>query len=95
MLSNVNVMHWDYIRSQHGFMHWFDYPVPSYETGHRKPDPEIFRLTLARAGGVAPERTVFIDDMECHILAARQLGIRSHQFFSAEQLRADLNGILQ
>src|SRR2546430_80467 len=30
MLSNVNVMHWEYIRRSHAFMNWFDHPVASY-----------------------------------------------------------------
>ena len=38
----------------------FDAVVDSSEVGLRKPDPRIFRHALARLGGVAPERAVFL-----------------------------------
>jgi FMN phosphatase YigB (HAD superfamily) len=93
MLSNVNVMHWDHVRGQHAFMKWFDHPIASYAVGYRKPDLEIYRLTLDRAG-VSPSRAIFIDDVLLHVHAARSLGIRSHQFVNAAKLLQDLNGIL-
>src|SRR6266700_2464220 len=55
MLSNVNEMHWQHIRSNHTFMHWFDHPVASYAVGYRKPDLDIYRVTLEMAG-VSPSR---------------------------------------
>lgn len=51
--------------------------VDSSEVGVRKPDPAIFHLTLERLGGVAPERTVFLDDAPGNVAAARALGIRA------------------
>jgi putative hydrolase of the HAD superfamily len=74
-------------------MHWFDHPIASYAVGYRKPDLEIYRITLDRAG-VSPPRAVFIDDVLSHVHAARSLGIRSHQFVNAAKLLKDLDGIL-
>ena len=37
-LSNVNMMHWDYIRETHDFIEWFDHPIASWAVGQRKPD---------------------------------------------------------
>ena len=54
----------------------FEVVIDSSEVGVRKPDPEIFRLTLERLGGVAPERSLFLDDFAGNIAAARELGIR-------------------
>jgi len=54
----------------------FDVIVDSSEEGVRKPDPQIFHRTLARLGGVAPERALFLDDAASNITAAARLGIR-------------------
>jgi epoxide hydrolase-like predicted phosphatase len=55
----------------------FEHVVDSSEVGVRKPDPEIFRIALARLGGPAPERTLFLDDHEGNLAAARALGLRT------------------
>lgn len=49
--------------------------VFSNEIGVRKPDPRAFSA-LTAALGVPPEETVFIDDAEANIRAARDLGYR-------------------
>jgi epoxide hydrolase-like predicted phosphatase len=54
----------------------FELVVDSSEVGIRKPDPRIFELALERLGGIAPERTIFLDDWEGNVEAARRLGIR-------------------
>jgi epoxide hydrolase-like predicted phosphatase len=94
MISNVNQMHWEHICRHHAFMRWFDFLIPSYAVGHRKPDLEIYRLTLHRAG-IPPSRAIFIDDVAGHIRAAQSLGIRSHQFHNAKKLLSDLDGVLE
>src|SRR5258706_2846774 len=94
LLSNVNIMHWEHIIETHDFFQWFDHPVASWEVGSRKPDPDIYLKTLHIAG-VAPQKAIFIDDVEAHVLAARSLGIRSHQLHDAATLLKDLYGILQ
>lgn len=53
----------------------FDLVVDSSEVGVRKPDPAIYLLTLERLGNVPPERSVFLDDYESNVKAARDLGI--------------------
>jgi len=93
LLSNVNILHWEHIRETHDFIEWFDHPIASYAVGQRKPGLDIYRTTLHRAG-VAPQKAVFIDDVESHVLAAKSLGIRAHQFINARQLIRDLEGIL-
>jgi epoxide hydrolase-like predicted phosphatase len=93
LVSNVNVLHWEFVWDRYGFMKWFDLPIASYAVGHRKPGTEIYRITLERAG-VKPERSVFVDDVESHITSARSIGIQAVQFHSAEQLRKDWQGLL-
>jgi epoxide hydrolase-like predicted phosphatase len=55
----------------------FEVIVDSSEVGVRKPDPRIFELTLARLGGVAPERALFLDDAQSNVAAAERLGLRA------------------
>ena len=55
----------------------FDLVVDSSEEGVRKPDPRIFQITLERLGGVAPERTVFLDDAPGNVRSARALGVHA------------------
>jgi epoxide hydrolase-like predicted phosphatase len=94
LLSNVNILHWEHVGETHDFIQWFDHPIASCNVGCRKPEADIYRLTL-QCAGVSPQQAVFIDDVEAHILAARSLGIRAHQFINAQQLIRDLDGILE
>ena len=93
MLSNSNVLHWEYLMKRHRFMHWFDYSVASYAVGLRKPEPGIYRTVLERAG-VSPQKAFFTDDIPEHVQAARALGLRAHQFRGARRLLKQLDGIL-
>jgi glucose-1-phosphatase len=93
MISNVNKMHWDHILAGHAFMEWFDHRVASYEVGHRKPDREIYQLTLDRFN-VPASRAIFIDDLHVNVAAAQSLGIRGHLFHTADKLQIDLEDIL-
>ncbi len=54
-----------------------DVIIDSSAVGLRKPDPAIFRLALDQLGGIAPERSVFLDDAPGNIAAARSLGIHA------------------
>jgi epoxide hydrolase-like predicted phosphatase len=62
----------------------FEVVVDSAFVGLRKPDPAIFRLTLDRLGGVAPERCVFLDDLDVNCAAARELGMAAVRFDTSE-----------
>ena len=54
----------------------FEVVVDSAREGVRKPNPAAFRLALERLGGVAPERSVFLDDFPGNVEAAERLGMR-------------------
>lgn len=56
----------------------FDEVVDSSAVGFRKPEPEIFELTLERLS-VAAAETVLLDDMEVNVVAARALGLHAIQ----------------
>jgi len=63
----------------------FELVVDSAFVGLRKPDPTIYALTLERLGGVAPERCVFVDDLDVNCDAARELGMMAVRFETADQ----------
>lgn len=52
----------------------FDAIVDSHEVKMRKPNPEIYHLTMNRIGAT-PERTVFLDDLAANVAAANAVGM--------------------
>ena len=73
----------------------FDLVVDSSQEGMRKPNPDIFRLTLERLGGLAPESTVFLDDCEDNVKAANSLGMQTiHVRGDISQAIAELDALL-
>jgi putative hydrolase of the HAD superfamily len=68
----------------------FEVVVDSAFVGLRKPDPAIFELTLERLGGVAPERCVFVDDLDVNCDAARALGMAAVRFVDSDQAIPEL-----
>ncbi|MXZ86009.1 MAG: HAD family phosphatase [Acidimicrobiia bacterium] len=53
----------------------FEAVVDSSAVGMRKPDLRIYQLALDQLGVSNPETSVFLDDFEPNVAAARQLGI--------------------
>ena len=71
----------------------FDVVVDSAMVGVRKPDPEIYHLTLERLG-VGAGQALFIDDVEINCLAARELGLTAVLFQDAKQAIAEAERLL-
>ncbi|MFI3289776.1 MAG: HAD family phosphatase [Rikenellaceae bacterium] len=65
---------------------YFDHMFLSYQMGVMKPDPKIYEMLISQSG-VDPAQTLFIDDAEKNIVAAREFGL---QVYLAEA-REDLN----
>ncbi len=63
----------------------FDVVIDSSRVGLRKPDPAIYRLACERLG-VQPDECIFIDDLECNVDAARQLGMEAIQCLEPEEI---------
>ena len=68
----------------------FEIVVDSAFVGMRKPDPEIYELTLDRLGGVAAEDCVFVDDTDVNCDAARVVGMRPVHFRETRQAIAEV-----
>jgi len=85
LLSNTNELHFEYVKREFQVVHEFDQWILSYEVGLRKPDPEIFKIALAKAG-VRPGETIFVDDNRANVIAAEDAGIHAVEFESVEQV---------
>ena len=83
LLSNINDLHatWidDYMVREHGIAdfhdRYFDGVYYSHLIRLRKPDREIYEYVLADAE-LVPEETIFFDDMEMNVEAAKAVGIQ-------------------
>jgi putative hydrolase of the HAD superfamily len=71
----------------------FDVVVDSAFVGFRKPEPEIYEITLERLG-VDPGEALFIDDFEINCKAAEELGMRAIWFRSTEQAIEEIHAAL-
>ena len=75
MLTN-NVREWEPLwRAKLPVDEIFETVVDSAFVGMRKPDREIYELTLSRLDGIAAEECLFIDDTQINCEAAEGLGI--------------------
>lgn len=85
LLSNTNDIHMEKVRrrlalhTNHPLEHFFQKVYLSQEIGRRKPDSETFSFVCSDAG-IVPERTLFIDDSEQHILGAQRIGLHTFLF---------------
>lgn len=90
LLSNTDVMRYTHIDQTFPELRIFDAAVLSFRLGRMKPDPEIYREALRRAG-TAAERSVFVDDLAENVAAAERLGITGILFTSPEALESRLS----
>ncbi|MEZ4918854.1 MAG: HAD family phosphatase [Saprospiraceae bacterium] len=82
LLSNINAIHEqyvaDYMEREHGILDFENRYFDGYYYSHlirmRKPNPEIYEYLLADAD-LKPAETIFFDDLEENIEAAKKLGI--------------------
>ena len=88
-LSNWSAETFPHARGRFRVLDRFRAIVVSGEEKVIKPDPRIFQVLFDRHG-VAPERSIFIDDVARNVLAARRLGMTGVQFESPAQLRGEL-----
>ncbi len=95
LLTN-NVREWEPLwRSMLPVDEIFDVVVDSAFVGMRKPDREIYELTLERLGdGLAPPDCLFVDDAEPNVEAARALGMTGVHFRANEQAIAEIEAAL-
>ncbi len=73
----------------------FEVVVDSAFVGMRKPDPDIYTLTVERmGGGLRVHECAFLDDIEVNCDAARELGMVPVHFRDTAQAIAELDLVL-
>ena len=95
LLTN-NVREWEPLwRTMMPVDEIFELVVDSAFVGMRKPDAEIYELTLKRLGhGVVAADCLFVDDIEHNIDAARELGFSAVHFRDNEQAIPEIEAAL-
>lgn len=82
LLSNTNEIMWnsriaeEFRKDGYDIDHYFDGLVTSFEAKALKPSPQIFRYAEEKLG-IIPSETLFFDDSEANVKAARSLGFHA------------------
>jgi putative hydrolase of the HAD superfamily len=93
MLTN-NVQEWEPLwRPMLPVDEIFETVVDSGYVGYRKPERQIYEITLERLG-LPASACLFVDDMEVNCEAARELGFNAVQYREPEQAIAEVRAIL-
>jgi putative hydrolase of the HAD superfamily len=71
----------------------FELVVDSAFVGMRKPDPEIYSLTLERLA-LPAESCLFLDDIDVNVTTARELGMAAIHFRDTDQAIGEIEGVL-
>ncbi|MCF6214579.1 MAG: HAD family phosphatase [Emcibacter sp.] len=88
-LTNFPAEKFPAFKQNHDFMDLFLDIIVSGEEKITKPDPRIYQILLNRTG-IPATHSLFIDDRLENIIAARKMGLQTHQFTSPENLRTYL-----
>jgi putative hydrolase of the HAD superfamily len=89
LLSNVNTLHFEYIKKSFPVFDAFHHIFASCELGFIKPHPLIYQKVLDILE-IKPAETFYVDDRAELVAEAKKLGIRGFVFKGIEQLRKDL-----
>jgi putative hydrolase of the HAD superfamily len=74
LLSNTNVLHFDYLKDRMSVLSELDHVFVSHEMRCRKPTPQSYQHVL-QVMQLPPERVVFVDDLAENIAGARAVGM--------------------
>jgi putative hydrolase of the HAD superfamily len=88
LLSNASSRLSDDLRRS-GILDRFDAVVGSADIGVCKPEREAFLAATERLG-VAPERCMFVDDVEDNVAGASAVGMQARRFRDVDELATDL-----
>lgn len=89
VLSNINILHYDYIKEHYPVLNIFNEVFASCKMGLIKPDPRIYKQVL-QALDVKPEEVFYTDDREELVKSAAALNINSFIFTDFKRLKSDL-----
>jgi glucose-1-phosphatase len=87
--SNSNRLHWEAGVERWPLLREFERAFVSFEIGAVKPDPEAFEIVV-RELGVPAHQTLFLDDNQLNVDAARSVGMQSQRSLGVDGARAAL-----
>ncbi len=88
-LSNMPAPFYEHLRRRHDFWDVFHGVVISGEIQMLKPEPEIY-LHLLKRFGLRAQESVFVDDLQANVDAARAVGLHAIRFTDAAQCEREL-----
>lgn len=94
LLSNATPHVRQIVTQRFHLSHLFDVMVISAEEGVKKPDPESYERTLQRLQ-VPAQETIFVDDDQDYVVAARALGMSGIVFHTTRQVMTDIHKLLE
>jgi putative hydrolase of the HAD superfamily len=93
-LSNMPGPIYEHLRQRHTFWDVFRGIVVSGEIQLLKPEPEIY-LHLLERFGLQPAESVFIDDLQANVDAAKGVGLHALRFQNAAQCEQEFDELLR
>lgn len=94
ILSNASEQTRKLIESKFHLHEIVDDIIISAEEGLIKPDPRIYQLAMDRLDA-SPETTMFLDDLEENVHAAKEFGMKAVQFLNTSQAIHAVRDILK
>jgi len=91
-LTNWSAETWPWALEIFPFLHDFEDVLVSGREKMAKPEHRIYELCLQRFG-IEASKSIFIDDSERNVIAAREVGIHAIHFTSAEKMETDLKAL--
>ena len=73
ILSNTNILHWEYLNDTYDLNSLTLHPITSFEEREMKPDQKIYE-SLEKKALLEPKNIFFIDDLKENIQAAKDRG---------------------
>lgn len=89
MLSNINLLHYEYLKKGFPVFGVFDKIFLSFELGLTKPNKKIYQNVIA-AMQVSPQEIFYTDDRLELVQSANSLGIKGFVFSNLQQLIRDI-----
>jgi len=93
-LTNWSRESWPMALDLFDFLHWFEGVLVSGQEGMRKPAPKFYQLMMDRFQ-IDKQAAIFIDDNQRNVDASKKFGLDALLFTNAEQLRIDLERLLE
>lgn len=89
MLSNINALHYEYVKKNFPVFGAFDEVFLSFELGAIKPDKKIYEQVISKLQ-VSPREIFYTDDRPELVESAKSLGIGGCVFTDFQQLVNDI-----